>query len=273
MKGGTTQPGPLAVYVTSHGFGHLNRTVAVLNQVPVDVPMVIRSPSRPVPHWRERLMRPADFEPHVSDAGAVNPPEDSGATDAAATLERAARVHAEAMTRLDDDVDSLRDADAGAVLCDAPPLPLTAARRAGVPGYLLCNFTWYDIYAALCAVGGTRGEAPGRRVSRTPIARPRASFDASQRCKMSWLPNQIDVGLVANPGRDRSRELRKLLGLGTTEKLVYFYIGRYGQDDLDWDRLASYAGAGCISSAITRLRRVRRPICIWSRRANGRGAT
>ena len=58
---------------------------------------------------------------------------------------------------------------------------------------------------------------------------------------MSWLSNQIDVGLVANPGRDRSRELRKLLGLGTAEKLVYFYIGRYGQSDLDWDRLASYA--------------------------------
>ncbi len=52
--------GRLAVYVTSHGFGHLNRTAAVLNQVPVDVPVTIRSHSNLFEHWRERLKRPAE---------------------------------------------------------------------------------------------------------------------------------------------------------------------------------------------------------------------
>ena len=41
---------------------------------------------------------------YVSDAGAVNPPGDSAATDRPATLELAARCHAEAMARLDDEV-------------------------------------------------------------------------------------------------------------------------------------------------------------------------
>ena len=102
---------------------------------------------RPLDHWRERLRRPAALEAHVSDTGAVNPPGDSAATDGGATLELAARVHAEAMARVDDEAARLRDGGAAAVLCDAPPVPLVAARRAGVPGFLLANFTWADIYA------------------------------------------------------------------------------------------------------------------------------
>ena len=50
--------------------------------------------------------------------------------------------------------------------------------------------------------------------------------------------------MVANPGRDRRKELRGLLGLSSKEKLIYFYVGRYGQNDLDWGRLESYAVKG-----------------------------
>ena len=62
-------PGPslaarerLAVYVTSHGFGHLNRTAAVLNRIPPDVPVTIRSHPNLFDHWRERLTRPVELE-------------------------------------------------------------------------------------------------------------------------------------------------------------------------------------------------------------------
>src|SRR5437764_924358 len=37
-----SQRGGLAVYVTSHGYGHLNRTVAVINRMPAEVPVTIR---------------------------------------------------------------------------------------------------------------------------------------------------------------------------------------------------------------------------------------
>jgi hypothetical protein len=61
---------------------------------------------------------------------------------------------------------------------------------------------------------------------------------------MTWLPGQVNVGMVANPGRDRRKELRGLLGLGSQEKLIYFYVGRYGQNDLDWGRLEAHAAKG-----------------------------
>ena len=146
--------GGLAVYVTSHGFGHLNRTAAVLNRVPVDVPLLIRCHSNLFENWRERLKRPAELEHYVSDVGAINPPGDSAATDQVATLEQAARLHAEAMARLDDQVSKLKDRRIAAVLCDAPAVPLVAARCAELPGFLMSNFTWADIYAPYARAKG-----------------------------------------------------------------------------------------------------------------------
>ena len=54
----------------------------------------------------------------------------------------------------------------------------------------------------------------------------------------------IDVGMVVTPGRDRRAELRRTLGLSDAEKLVYLYLGRYGQDDYEWERLGRLGGEG-----------------------------
>ncbi len=235
--------GGLAVYVTSHGFGHLNRTVAVLNRMPVDVPLTIRCHENLFGHWGERLRRPATLEPHVSDAGAVNPPGDSAATDGAATLERAARVHAEAAPTVDDEARRLRDEGTAAVLCDAPPLPLLAASRAGVPGFLLANFTWAEIYADHAHQHGDAATALVRQV-RDAYRHATAVFRAEPALPMTEITRQIEVGMVCTPGRDRRVELRERLGLSDSEKIVYFYIGRYGQSSLGWERLASLGDRG-----------------------------
>ena len=76
--------GRLAVYVTSHGFGHLNRTAAVLNQVPAEVPVTIRSHSNLFEHWRERLI--SQGAPALAELQRWRPDIDSE--------EWAARVHA-----------------------------------------------------------------------------------------------------------------------------------------------------------------------------------
>jgi hypothetical protein len=233
----------LAFYVTSHGFGHLNRTVAVINHVPHRVPVVIRSDPSLFPHWRERLIRPAELTAYVSDAGAINPPGDSTATDGPATLELAARVHAEAIGRVDEEAHRLGEERVAAVLCDASAVPLVAARLAGISGFLLANFTWADIYAPYARAAGPeaiRFVADLRRAYRQATA----VFRAEPALRMGWLPRQVNIGLVANPGRNRQSDLRKLLGLTKSERLVYFYVGRYGQHDLNWAKLEDFARRG-----------------------------
>jgi hypothetical protein len=229
--------GGLAVYVTSHGFGHLNRAVAVINRLPAEIPVTIHSHPNLFDHWRERLRRPARLEPHISDVGVLNPPGDSQATDRAATLEWAARVHAEAMAKADEEAARLRDGRTAAVLCDVPPVPLVAARRAGIPGFLLANFTWADIYAPHAREAGGAARklvADLRRAYRQATA----LFRAEPALKLADIAPVIEVGMVVTPGHDRRRELRERLGLSASDKIVYFYVGRYGQANLGWDHLA-----------------------------------
>jgi hypothetical protein len=235
--------GGLAVYVTSHGFGHLNRSVAVINRMPVEIPVTIRSHPSLFTHWRERLRRPATLEAHVSDVGALNPPGDSAATDGEATLALAARVHAEAMARVDEEAQRLHDEGTAAVLCDVPPVPLVVARRAGVPGFLLANFTWADIYAPHARRLG--GDAT-RLVAELRAAYRQATlvFRAEPALRMLDVEPTIEVGMVVTPGRNRRVELRNRLRLAASDRLVYFYIGRYGQSDLGWDRLGQLADRG-----------------------------
>jgi hypothetical protein len=204
--------------------------------MPPEVPVTIRCHPNLFDHWHERLRRPAALEAQVSDVGALNPPGDSGATDAEATLAMAARVHAEALARVDDEAAKLRDEGTAAVLCDAPPVPLVAARRAGIPGFLLANFTWADIYAPHAKrIGGDaqRLVADLRQAYRQATA----LFRTEPALRMADVALVYEVGMVVTPGHDRGDELRKRLGLRSSDRLVYFYVGRYGQDDLGWRRL------------------------------------
>jgi hypothetical protein len=230
--------------VTSHGFGHCNRTAAVLNRLPAQVPVTVRSHASLFEQWRQRLERPVEMAPYVSDVGAVNPPGDSNATDGAATLALAARCHAQAMERLDDEVGWLQEQGIATVLCDAPAVPLLAARRAGIPGFLMTNFTWADIYAPYAhAQEGNRARrlvADLRRIYRQASA----TFRIEPALAMAWLSPKIDTGMVINRGRNRRAELRRRFGVSRAEKLVYLYVGRYGQSDLDWSRLERLARRG-----------------------------
>jgi len=236
-------PRRLAVYVTSHGFGHLNRVSAVLNLVPVEVPITVRSHPDLFPHWGERLRRPATLEAHVSDVGTIHPPGDSVAVDAVATFERATKVHAEAMSGVEEEARRLRQDDTAVVLSDSSPVPLVAAKLAGLPGYLMANFTWADIYLPHAKVLGPEAE---RFVAELRRAYRQASgvFRVEPALRMAWLGGMLEPGMVVNPGRNRRVELIKSLGLKPSARLVYLYLGRYGQDGYDWGNLERLSARG-----------------------------
>lgn len=233
----------LAAFVTSHGFGHLNRSAAVFNRLPGPVDLTIFGDPALFDHWRDRLRRDARLVPRPPDFGAYNPPGDSQTTDGPETIARALAAHAEALSRVEDDAEVLRREGVGAVLCDAPSTPLLSARRAGIPGFLLANFTWADIYEeharplgldALRLVETLRDECRAAT----------AIFRAEPALPMTGPAPLIDVGMVVTPGRDRRSELRQALGLSASDRLVYVYFGRYGQDGMGWDRLRRLGARG-----------------------------
>jgi hypothetical protein len=139
--------------------------------------------------------------------------------------------------RLGAEVSWLRRYRIDAIACDAPAPPLVAARRAGIPGFVMTNFTWADIYAPYARY--LVHDEGLRLVSdlRFEYRHATALLRMQPALAMSWLKPAIDVGMVVNQGRNRRAELIRSLGLSRQDRVVYLYVGRYGQDDLDWSRL------------------------------------
>ncbi len=100
-----------------------------------------------------------------------------------------------------------------------------------------------------------------------------AVFRIQPALRMTWLKPSVEVGMVANQGRDRRRELAGSLGLTTRERLVYLYIGRYGQNDLDCPDWGGSARGAFISSAMARCQTEGRRTCISSLRRTGPAET
>ncbi len=86
------------------------------------------------------------------------------------------------MLDVDAEAARLRDEGTAVVLCDATPVPLVAAHRAQIPGFLLANFTWAEIYAPYARqVGTDAARAPFGR-SRPRTSTPRPCSGPSRRC-------------------------------------------------------------------------------------------
>jgi hypothetical protein len=107
----------------------------------------------------------------------------------------------------------------------------------------MSNFTWADIYAPYArALGGDAQRLV--RDLREAYRHATGVFRIEPALRMAWLRPAIDVGMVANHGRNRRAGLMRWLGLSSRERIVYLYIGRYGQTDLAWSQLERLASRG-----------------------------
>jgi hypothetical protein len=214
--------------------------------LPAPIRVVVKTARDLIDRFRRSLLRPVEFVEGVSDSGAVHPPGESSLVDPKATLETYRRIHAAGRSRLNAEATFLREGGFAAVVSDIASLPLRAARLAGIPGILLANFTWHDIFKSYIR-GGLREyrdmlDEMQREYNEATLvlrAQPAIARETSVPVK--------DVGLVARRGRGRRQELRSKFGLRPRVQLVYMYVGRYGQDDMEWQNLSRLSDFDFIS--------------------------
>lgn len=238
----------IAVYVTNHGFGHINRVVAVLNQVRAEVRITVRGDRDIWEPLKERLNREVEFGYFPSDQGTVCPPGQNSQTDWPATFERLARRYTEIQSARTAEMQWIKTSGVDCIYADASPIPMRMAAEAGLPGFLGANFTWNEIYGHLLET------APVGLFSGEQVVQFQSIVDQMQSaCRSATLlrfwphtpmigigANIIDVGLVVNEARDIRRELLERFHLKPDVKLIYFYVGRYGVEELPWKKLNEF---------------------------------
>ena len=228
-------PLTFAFYISGHGFGHASRQVEIINTIARRIPgtrFLIRSTAAA---WllERTLDAPFVLDPRPVDTGVVQ--TDGLHLDAAATVDRARSFYADFDQRADADATLLREARVAAVVCDAPPLACTAARRAQVPCLVVANFTWDWIYEGFPAEFAAAPEV-------IPAIR-RAYGDATAACRLPMhggfetVNNITDVPLVARHATRPAAETKHTLGLPAQRPLALASFGGFGVRGIDLSSL------------------------------------
>jgi hypothetical protein len=209
----------IACFVSPHGFGHAARASAVMAALARLRPDLRFEIVSTVPDWFFAQSLDAPFALHrlPVDVGLVQRSpleEDLAATEA--QLEELTRV--EALGRLVEEVASL---GCRLVLCDIAPLGLAVARRLGLPGVLVENFTWDWIYRAYeearpglarhRKILGELFELADLRLQTEPVCEPAAGARR--------------VAPVSRRPQSDPDELRLQLGVSRGERLVLVTMG------------------------------------------------
>jgi L-arabinokinase len=217
-------------YITGHGFGHAVRQTAIVNAFAErrpDVAIIVRSSVAPWLFARS-VRGPVRLEAGVVDTGAIQ--RGSLDVDIPATLAAAQAFYADAEPWIAQEAAFLARAGARLIVSDIPPLPITAARRAGVPAIGISNFTWDWIYEDYEA----RRLAPGLVES---LEAHYAAADEGWRLPMyggfASFGTLRDLPLVARIARQPRDVVRAALGLPLERPLVLMSLGGFGARGID----------------------------------------
>jgi hypothetical protein len=184
-----------------------------------------------VPDWLIRRSVPAAvrLEPGAVDTGAIQ--RGSLDVDVPATIAAAEAFYADAEPWIEREAAFLRDAGARLVVADIPPLPIAAARRAGIPAIGISNVTWdwiYEDYEARRLAPGLVERIGGwyalaSEAWRLPM---HGGFATMASCLR-------DLPLVARVGHAPRDAVRRSLGLPADRPLVLVSLGGFGAGGLD----------------------------------------
>lgn len=227
----------VAFYISGHGFGHASRQVEIINAFArrrPDVGILLRTS---VARWLldRTVVPPFAIDDRPCDTGVVQ--IDSLHLDPEASIARADAFYRTLDARADEDAGGLKAHDVALVIADAPPLACAAAARAGIPSYVVSNFTWdwiYEGYAASWAAAPTlipTIQAAYREATgawRLPMHGGFETFVA---------PAPVDTPFVARHATHTREETRERVKLPLDRRLALPSFGGYGLPGLVMSRL------------------------------------
>ncbi len=224
----------IAYYVTAHGYGHGVRSCDILGALLAAHPALRVTVTTDLPESFLRSRLPfADgrlaLRPGAFDVGMVQ--KDSIRVDVAATLAEAQELLAERPELIDYEAEMLRGEGADLVVADVPSIPLEAAAEAGIPAVAVGNFSWDWIYEPF-AVRDPRWR-PIIRMFTEGYRQAKCLLKLPFSPAMSLFPKQVDIPLLAKPGRPRRAELARLTGADPAKRWILLSF-----TSLAWDEAA-----------------------------------
>jgi len=226
----------LAFYISGHGFGHASRQIQIINAVGARLPGTSIFLRTSAAGWLldRTIAPPFTVDPEPCDIGVVQ--IDSLRLDERATIEQAREFYRTIDQRAEAEAAKLRAHDIALVISDAPPLASAAAAVAGVPSFVVSNFTWdwiYEEYREHLACAPDLIPAI-RRAYRHASAAWRLPMHGG----FAAFQTVVDLPFIARHARHDRRQIRRRLGLPSMDRrLALLSFGGYGVSNLDLSSL------------------------------------
>ena len=220
MSANTGARPTLAVFVSSHGFGHASRSCAVLEQLCDLEPRVQVELFTRIPEWFfASLGQHLHFHELDCDLGLVQ--TDAFEVDYRATLSSLSDRLPFQSDLIQDLAQRVSALGCQAVLCDIAPLGLAVAKAARLPSILVENFTWDWIYSGLAQ------QAPALESYATLLRPLFTGAELHIQTEPVCLPaeNAHRVAPIARNFRMSALETRNALSVPSADPLVFITMG------------------------------------------------
>lgn len=228
----------IAYYLSGHGLGHSSRAIEVMRALRARRPDLDIAVRTEAPRWifDSSAPRGITHHPGIVDTGLVQ--HDSVSIDEAASARAAANFYDTFTARVDAEAAWLRAQSIDLVVADVPPIAVAAARRAGIPGVMLANFTWdwiceaYDVF---------RDIAPhALDAMRTAYADATFALRLPLGGGFATVPHVRAIPLIARRSTRDRHDVRARLGVDDRTPLVLSSFSGFGLD-LPLDQLRQSA--------------------------------
>ncbi|MEM7260785.1 MAG: hypothetical protein AAF488_02275 [Planctomycetota bacterium] len=234
----TTAPAALHFAVTSHGLGHLTRSLAVLRalqELRPDARLHVSTTANP--EWiRGQLDHPVEIRDCDYEPGALQ--RNCFEVDVPATRLAYRKFRDEHAARLERELAFLRAHDFAGVVTDISGLAVHAAAEAGLPAIGVSNFTWDWIIEPWCENAAPE-EAELPELLRADYARGTTQLRLPFGPDRSSFPTSEPAPLVARTATRTRAEVRRVLGFGD-EPLAVVCPGGWSADE--WPAIVARPG-------------------------------
>ncbi len=223
----------IAYYISSHGYGHAARSLAVLATLANKVELFVKT-EIPPSFFTDYLGNCVQIIPQQIDSGCAQ--KNFSEIDEETTFQnfqKFMKVHDQI---LDSEVNWLKKKSIDLIISDAPPLPIEAAHRANIPSLLITNFTWHDIYSEFSLANKY---ADLIEIIRGEYAKTTLQILPQCHIVNKVTPNKKESGFIGLDGKNIRDQLTKKLSLNFEGKTaVFIYLGKLDSSFLKWENLS-----------------------------------
>lgn len=222
-------------YVTSHGYGHGVRTVAICNEFSKNVRITFRT-TLPEAFFREEVRRDFSYVPASFDCGCIQ--KDSLSIDIEKTLFTYRAIAARNVSLLESETQWCKTRKADAIVSDIVPFAFDVAQACGIPSVAVANFTWYDIYEEYVRLFPKY--QPELEELRAQYADASLVLALEPALAMDYFPQRLTVPPTGRNGRDCRAEIFRKYGISPDRHLGLMYFGTPGINGIDTRKLAGF---------------------------------